>query len=202
MRFSSLIPPTLQGAHTITCFTINTTSRGPCTALLADVARVPSLYPAGFRLHEENPGVLGEPDFFCKRMLVFQARGQINVTVWKLVMKHTRKSCQQWVWLEHDADWSLLLIHPFLVMRNVEWFRRCTWPYEVKSPLAISWDPPKNPTDVWHAHKLSRTLKEFELRETSVKLGEMRVLSFWVPKMPQIWRWIKPPPPGEHEDGW
>ena len=81
VRFSSLIPPTLQGAHTITCFTINTTSRGPCTALLADVARVPSLYPAGFRLHEENPGVLGEPDFFCKRMLVFQARGQINVTV-------------------------------------------------------------------------------------------------------------------------
>lgn len=73
MRFSSLIPPTLQGAHTITCFTINTTSRGPCTALLADVARVPSLYPAGFRLHEENPGVLGEPYFFLQTDACFSS---------------------------------------------------------------------------------------------------------------------------------
>ena len=37
----------------------------PGTALLADVARVPSLYPAGFRFHEENPR-LGEPESLLK----------------------------------------------------------------------------------------------------------------------------------------
>ena len=132
-------------------------------------------------------------------MLLPQVPGQISMILW---------FDENWWWsrpannaptmsmVQNDdaptapGDWSLLLSHPLWVMWSFEWFRRRTWPYQVKS-LQFPGTPNESQRFYdGHSHKLSGTLKEFESYMGNVcvcvwNLGKCGFYHFGYPKMPQ-----------------